>query len=68
VTRAQWECGEADVAGLRQAGWSDEAVVDTVGIIAFFNFITRVADALGVELNVEYQKAFEKVDYARMAE
>ncbi|HEV8675348.1 MAG TPA: hypothetical protein VGX21_14975 [Methylomirabilota bacterium] len=56
------------MVGLRQAGWSDEAIVDTVGIIAFFNFITRVADALGVELNPEYQKAFQKVDYARMAD
>jgi hypothetical protein len=42
--------------------------VDTVGIIAFFNFITRVADALGIEPNPEYQAAFRKVDYSRMPE
>lgn len=39
---------------LRKAGWSDEAIVDAVGVISFFNFITRVADALGIELNKEY--------------
>lgn len=54
VTKEQWECRAGDIEGLRTAGWSDEAVVDTVGIIGFFNFITRVADALGVELNAEY--------------
>ncbi|MFQ5830651.1 MAG: hypothetical protein ACE5JD_16080 [Candidatus Methylomirabilia bacterium] len=54
MTREQWECREADVAALRKAGWSDEAIVDAAGIVGFFNFITRVADALGVELNPEY--------------
>ena len=68
VTREQWECREADVEALRKAGWSDEAIVDAVGIVAFFNFITRVADALGVELNPEYGSAFRKVDYARMGD
>jgi alkylhydroperoxidase family enzyme len=43
-----------DTQGLHQVGWSDEAIVDAVGVIGFFNFITRVADALGVELNPEY--------------
>ena len=41
---------------LRQAGWSDDAVVDIVGITGFFNYITRVADGLGVELNPEYAR------------
>lgn len=54
MTAEQWECREGDVERLRTAGWSDEAIVDAVGIIGFFNFITRVADALGVELNKEY--------------
>jgi alkylhydroperoxidase family enzyme len=42
------------VEGLRRLGFRDETIVDAVGIIGFFNFITRVADALGVELNKEY--------------
>jgi len=44
------------VQQLRKAGWGDEAVVDIVGIVGFFNYITRVADGLGVELNPEYQQ------------
>jgi len=54
LTREQHECREEDVQGLGAAGWSDEAIVDAVGIVGFFNYITRVADGLGVELNKEY--------------
>ena len=56
LTLQQSECTEDDVQQLRQAGWSDEAIVDIVGIVGFFNYITRVADALGVELNPEYAR------------
>jgi alkylhydroperoxidase family enzyme len=67
VTREQWECRDADIQGLRKAGWSDEAIVDAVGIIGFFNLITRVADALGVELNKEYA-TLRKVDMSTVAQ
>ncbi len=67
MTREQWECRDADIQGLRKAGWSDEAIVDAVGIIGFFNFITRVADALGVELNKEYA-TLRKVDMSVVAQ
>ncbi len=67
MTREQWECRDADIQGLRKAGWSDEAIVDAVGIIGFFNLITRVADALGVELNKEYA-TLRKVDISTVAQ
>jgi len=54
LTREQHECREDDVRKLRSEGWSDEAIVEAVGIVGFFNYITRVADGLGVELNREY--------------
>ena len=54
LTREQHECREEDVQGLGAEGWSDAAIVDAVGIVGFFNYITRVADGLGVELNKEY--------------
>jgi alkylhydroperoxidase family enzyme len=56
LTLEQSECTDRDVKELRQAGWTDEAIVDIVGIVGFFNYITRVADALGVELNPEYAR------------
>ena len=36
-------------AQLRQHGFDDRSIHDTVQIIGYFNYINRVADALGVE-------------------
>jgi len=41
--------GRQDVERLRAAGLNDEEIVDTVHCIAYFNFINRVLDALGVD-------------------
>lgn len=40
---------ETDLDRLRGAGLSDRAIHDAVQVIAFFNYITRIADGLGVE-------------------
>ena len=40
---------EADVVALREAGLDDVAIHDATQVIGFFNYINRVADALGVE-------------------
>lgn len=39
-----------DVDRLRAVGLSDRAITDAVMVIAYFNFINRVADGLGVDL------------------
>jgi alkylhydroperoxidase family enzyme len=38
-----------DVDGLRAAGLDDSAIHDATQIISYFNYINRVAEALGVE-------------------
>jgi alkylhydroperoxidase family enzyme len=38
--------GPDDVAAVRRAGVSDEALIDAVSVCALFNTIDRVADAL----------------------
>ncbi len=48
ITKTPAELCEADVEGLRGHGWSDAAIHDSVQVIAYFNYINRVADALGV--------------------
>jgi uncharacterized peroxidase-related enzyme len=37
------------IQALRQQGWSDEEILHATHIIGFFNYYTRLADALGVE-------------------
>ncbi len=37
------------VARLRRAGWSDRAIHDATQICAYFNYINRIAEGLGVE-------------------
>jgi alkylhydroperoxidase family enzyme len=39
----------ADLDVLRSHGLDDRAIHDAVQVIGYFNYITRVADALGVE-------------------
>jgi alkylhydroperoxidase family enzyme len=38
-----------DLDTLRAQGFDDPAIHDAAQVIAYFNYITRIADALGVE-------------------
>ena len=38
-----------DVDRLRDAGWDDRAIHDAAQVVAYFNYINRVADGLGVD-------------------
>jgi uncharacterized peroxidase-related enzyme len=49
LTREPRACGAADIERLRDSGWSDRAIHDAAQICAYFNYINRVAEALGVE-------------------
>jgi len=46
--------GEDDIGRLRGAGLSDAAVHDAIQVIAYFNYINRVADAVGIEDEPEW--------------
>lgn len=50
VTLRAYEATENDVKSLRQAGFTDEDILDIVHITGFFSHINRIADALGVDL------------------
>ncbi len=39
----------ADVEALRRAGWSDREIHDGCQVIAYFNYINRIADGLGID-------------------
>jgi len=50
LTREPSDCSEADIAALRQFGWSDRAILDLNLVVAYFNFVNRIAEGLGVHL------------------
>ena len=49
LTHHQHDLTPADLDALRAHGLDDRALHDAVQVIAYFNYIARVADALGVE-------------------
>jgi uncharacterized peroxidase-related enzyme len=49
LSHRQGEMTAADLDVLRQHGLDDRAIHDAVQVIAYFNYITRIADGLGVE-------------------
>ncbi len=49
LTRHPQDCDETDIAALRAAGWDDRAIHDATQVCAYFNYINRIADGLGVE-------------------
>ena len=56
LTKDPRAVGRADLDALRDAGFTDEQLVDAVQCIGYFNFINRVLDGLGVdaELGMRY--------------
>ena len=54
LTEASAACTEQDVEALRDAGWSDEEIMDIAQVAAMFNFTNRLASGLGWLPNEEF--------------
>lgn len=50
LTRMPAAITEADIASVREQGFSDRGVHDLACVVAYFNYVNRLADGLGVEL------------------
>lgn len=50
VTREPWTVVQRDIDGLKSQGFSETAILDACQIIGYFNYVNRLADGLGVEL------------------
>lgn len=48
---------ESEVAALREAGFGDRAILDICQVTAYFNFVNRMAQGLGVELEAYWDEA-----------
>lgn len=49
VTHRKEASAPADLDELRRHGFDDLAIHDAAQVVGYFNYITRIADALGVE-------------------
>ena len=45
---------QSDIDALLDAGWSEQAVEDAINVIALFNYVNRLVDALGIENDEDY--------------
>jgi uncharacterized peroxidase-related enzyme len=50
LTKSPEGMGQEDVDALRAHGFDDTAIHDTAQVVGYFNYINRIADALGVDL------------------
>ena len=50
LTRMPWEMRQSDVIELRTAGFSDRDVLDVCEVAAYYAYVNRIADGLGVGL------------------
>lgn len=50
LTRAPASMRKEDVEQLRTAGLSDRAILEAAHVASYFNFVNRLAEGLGVEL------------------
>ena len=48
LTQKPMDIEAADAEAVRQAGWNDDALVETVLTVAYFNFINRTSFGLGL--------------------
>lgn len=53
LTREPWAIDAGDVDALRAAGFDDRGIHDICAVTAYFAFVNRIADGLGVELESE---------------
>lgn len=61
LTRRPWEMTENDVIALRELGFGDRAILDIAQVVAYYAYVNRIADGLG--LSLESYWADGKEDY-----
>lgn len=50
LTVTPWDVAEADVATLREAGFTDRDILDIAEVVGYYAYVNRIADGLGVSL------------------
>lgn len=62
LTLRPQEMEEDDLAPLREAGLDDEGILHLCEVVAYFNFVNRTADGLGVGLEEDWPHPIIPID------
>ena len=54
LTTLPSQVGREDADVLRAHGWDDIAIHDAIQVIGYFNYINRIADAVGIDDEPEW--------------
>lgn len=71
LTRTPGDVGQEDVERLKEAGFDDTAVLDICQVAAYYNYVNRLADGLGVELEPYWREddlSMSEADFKRRRE
>ena len=49
LTRTPGQISQADVDALLDVGWAEQTIEDATNVIALFNYVNRLVDALGIK-------------------
>ena len=61
LTKSPDKMTQADVDLLKEKRFSQSAISDAAQVISYFNYINRIADGLGVDLEPEMEKVNENL-------
>lgn len=56
LTRTPGEMVEADVLALKAVGFTDRAILDIAQIVAYYAYVNRIADGVGVSLEAYWNE------------
>jgi uncharacterized peroxidase-related enzyme len=54
LTHRAAEIGQGDIDALRAHGLDDAAISDAIQVVGYFNYVTRVADGVGIDDEPEW--------------
>jgi alkylhydroperoxidase family enzyme len=59
LTERAAEVDHGDIDALRDVGLDDAAISDAIQVVGYFNYVTRVADGVGIEDEPEWHHSSE---------
>lgn len=62
LTRTPQAMLESDVERLRDVGFADRAILDIAQIVAYYAYVNRIADGLGVTLEAYWKTQLTEED------